>query len=351
MVQVAAQGEAHTAGKIKELAGSSPGAPAKGEGSKGEAGVGGDPERAIAEPATAARDGRGGARAGAQEGGSEHPVNGAEPPHSGGRFGSNPDNVEEFLTDPNPVPEVADARAGMKNLDSPSTMFDARRVLQGLRAKLLANKAQEVTNVGAVLERAGVTATRDDVALVFDYVFDSQGIQFGYHNYSAWRRLSLNNAVIDDLRFLVHELEEVRAITNKETKDPTGTIAAMKQGTKAHRDWLRDFNIAYLKAHSEALLAEAEYLSKEVRGRTRGQVSLTREELAASDPSRDREFLEYLKIDGLPLEEHPRLASWQRADEVAHVSPDVAQTLAIAQPATIGEIISAVKRLPIGDTK
>jgi hypothetical protein len=363
MVQMAAQGEAHTAGKIKELAGE--GKEAAGGAGAGKAAGGGDAagdaDRAVAEPAAAPRDGThegssgpgatrgGGGRdasaegAGTHEGAGEHRLR-AEPPHAGGRFGSNPDNVEEFLTDPNPVPEVAEARAGMKNLDSPSTMLDARRVLQGLRAKLLANKAQEVANVEAALAKAGVAATSDEVAMVFDYVFDSQGIQFEYSNYSAWRKLSSGAGRVDDVRFLVHELTEVGAMKRAGFTDPTGRDVDGVPGSATVERWRTDFTPRYVAAHGEALRAEAEYLSNEVRRRTRGQLNLTAEEVAASDPDRSPEFRTYMRVDYTTLGNHPGLGRWNREHQQARIPDTVASSLGLPTNATIGHIIQAIKQ-------
>jgi hypothetical protein len=149
---------------------------------------------------------------------------------------------------------------------------------------------------------------------------------------------------VDDVRFLVHELHETKTMKASGFTDPTGNSMSMEPGTRAHRAWQRGFNSAYLSAHSQALHAEAEFLAEQVRARTRGQVDLCPEELAASDPTREREFLRYMNVDGTPLESHPKFVTWQKTNQPAHISQPTAKELGIPEASTIGDVIRAAKK-------
>jgi len=97
-------------------------------------------------------------------------------------------------------------------------------------------------------------------------------------------------------------------------------------------------------ARSRALATEAKYVSEEVAQRTDGTVRLTPEEVAASDRTRFDEMSKHMRVDGVPLEDHPSVWQWMRGDERVQLPSDVAARLGINADATISDVIAAVKR-------
>lgn len=96
-------------------------------------------------------------------------------------------------------------------------------------------------------------------------------------------------------------------------------------GTTAapHEDWFKGtFQPAYARAHAQALQAEFQFVSEQLSRVTEGRLQLSPAEVAAVDTV-NSEAREYLIIDGVTVNEHPRYAEWhERAtmpvEQLAH---------------------------------
>ncbi len=253
------------------------------------------------------------------------------------------DFTEALLTEPNPTPAVKAIQEKYKdaNLDSDLTHMDVMRDVNNLRRELVANRSAEIEKVLAQMRRYGADEQR--IAEVFDYLFDSQGLAFEYANYHQWSRLASGNGTVDDIRFLLHELHELQTLKADGFEDPLGKSVEGQKGSSEHDQWMNDFFDAYLQAHSGAMRVEAEFVAGEVARLTAGQVSLTPEQCAASDPLRAEEFAENMKVDGVPFREHPEFVALQRGDEPVALSPEVARQLGLPVNTTIANVIVAVK--------
>ncbi len=143
------------------------------------------------------------------------------------------------------------------------------------------------------------------------YNFDSRGIDFNPENYYAWRRLARGKGMIDDLRYIVHELTEVRELQQMQQHTGFDFMGRGNMTEDQGEHWKSDFNQNYyLYAHSKALEAEYQFLASEIGRVTRWQDSFSKEVIAACDPTRD-EALENMLIGKVMLKEHSRFQEWQ----------------------------------------
>jgi hypothetical protein len=261
----------------------------------------------------------------------------------GGKFGVEQDSGLDMLTDPHPPQEVLDIRSSLKSAGEFSLQHDAKDAFRKLVRGFLARRAQEVDSalghlrqaVGTGLERT----SRRDLEEVFDYLFHSHGIQLEYANYAAWRRLSTGAAMVDDLRFIHHELEEIKSLRLGGLENPLGE-GLSGEGLQA---WRQSFlSKHYLPAHQKALDTELEFLSQEIQKRTGGEVRLSAEEIAMSDQVRT-EAKAYALRDGHPIEDHPLATAWDRSTEIVTLSSDVAARLHLPLSTRIERVIQAVK--------
>jgi hypothetical protein len=169
--------------------------------------------------------------------------------------------------------------------------------------------------------------------------YAARGWLTNYANYAAWRRLSSAIGTVDDLRFLKHELEELRALREGGLTDPSG----LKVPADEVRGWQDNFlDNLYFPAHLKALEAELEFIRDEIKMYTRGSVDLSMEEIAMSDPLRS-EARTFARRDGLPIMEHPRSRTWNRSLEMTTLSPEVAKSLGLSERCCIADVIRAVK--------
>jgi hypothetical protein len=118
---------------------------------------------------------------------------------------------------------------------------------------------------------------------IFEYLFNSHGIELNYANYAAWRRVAIGRGTVDDLRFLKHELEELKLLREGGLQDVTGRSVPEEKLYEWQRRFLHEH---YMPAHRKALDAELLFLSQEIEQRTKGHIRLSSEEVAMSDLTR-----------------------------------------------------------------
>jgi hypothetical protein len=275
------------------------------------------------------------------------PGPGDDPRPSGGRAGFEI-SFEDVLTAPNPPPEIKEIQDRYRDhtndqLERPSVKMDIQNAVRGLRLKLLANRDAEIAGAYKVMKQYG--ATQEQVAEMFEYLFNSRGLAFTSDNYIQWRQLSSGHPTVDNVRFLVHELHELDDLKRGGFGDPTGGDLTAARGTPEDAAWGDRFGAAYLESHSGALYHEAEFVAGEVSRLTDGEVNLTALEYAGSDPQRAQEFLDYMRIAEQKFGSHPDLRAFQRGDEPVTLSPEVAARLGLSNPqTTVKAVIAAVKQ-------
>lgn len=274
--------------------------------------------------------------------------NAGERVRTGGRWGVESDAGEELMTDPHPPPEVIEARKRITPGADARVGYDAKQAFRELVRGLLSRKTQEVEAVHENTRASSAAslrgASKEEIAEVFDYVFDSHGIKLDYTNYAAWRRIASKTATTDDLRFLVHELEEIRRMRAAGLSDPTG------RGVEPEKidEWRESFSDKhYPDAHRAALEAELEFMVGEVARESKGALKLTREEFAMSDPVR-REARDQLDRDGVRIKDHPRANEWNRAGERVSLPGDIRARLGLSDRATVAEVLVAIKMMRKG---
>ncbi|WP_218079641.1 hypothetical protein [Anthocerotibacter panamensis] len=165
----------------------------------------------------------------------------------------------------------------------------------------------------------GVNVDRASLAIIKRYNFDSRGIAFEPENYYAWRRLARGKGMIDDLRYIVHELTEVRELQQMQQRTGFDFMGRGNMTDAQDTQWKAYFNENYyLHAHSKALEAEYQFLASEIGRVTRWQDSFSKEVIAACDPTRD-EALENMLVGKIILQEHSRFQEWQsKGDKIIY---------------------------------
>ncbi|MFE4106461.1 hypothetical protein [Almyronema epifaneia] len=215
---------------------------------------------------------------------------------------------------------------------------------EALRQKLLAQK--DVGKVTRALQAFGIPADTQLIAAVKRYNFDSPGLAFVPDNYDAWRRLATGQGTVDDARYLVHEMAEVRELQRiqRETGfDFMGTDLD-KLAREPRRQWAADFERHYMAAHAKALETEYDFIAQQVADLTNNRVRISRTVAAAVDPSRDEARL-YMLIEGVPLGEHPNFGQWQqRSQEVVEIGRGAKERLGLYTNPTLADLIDAIKR-------
>ncbi len=269
--------------------------------------------------------------------------------HSGGRAGIDEigfqnarDSIQrelELIRGTGNPRRVQQLEAELKRLENPAA----------LRQTLM--QTNDIGRVQQELARLGVHADRDMIEAVKRYNFDSAGIGFYQDNYAAWKRLATGQGTPADAQYLVHEMAEVHAL--RQTQSRTG-FDFMGRGYEnmsdaQARQWQSRFNDEYLKAHRTALEAEYDFLSKHINSATNGRVNLSRNQLAAIDPTR-AEARQWMLADGVPIENHHNFGQWQaRGNETVQLSGSVARRLGLppGQPVTIADLIRRIKHSPL----
>lgn len=219
--------------------------------------------------------------------------------------------------------------------------------VENLRQQLLKNS--DVKKVRNAMKACDISENEQLIELVKRYNFDSPGIYFAPDNYNSWTKLANEKGAIDDARYLVHEIEEVkqlRIIQQQTSFDFMGT-KRNNMTRRQKQQWEADFKNYFKQAHSKALEAEYEFIAKQVYIATNGKISISRTIAAAIDPNRNEGRL-YILVDGVPLEEHSNFESWQlQGKETAKLNRNQRLRLKIVQNPTVAELIRAVKQIKL----
>ncbi|GEM31421.1 hypothetical protein NN3_24280 [Nocardia neocaledoniensis NBRC 108232] len=96
------------------------------------------------------------------------------------------------------------------------------------------------------MRAGGVDIDTRTLQEIKEYNFNSRGLQFSPENYNAWTRLGNGNATIGDVRYLVHEASEVKALKAFERQTGFDFMGRRWDGMSDQTN----FNGAYTTAHS-----------------------------------------------------------------------------------------------------
>lgn len=195
--------------------------------------------------------------------------------------------------------------------------------LESLRQKLL--RQNDIGSVQRAMRQVGISVDRGTLYLVKRYNFDSQGIGFGYSNFTAWRRLVTGRGTIGDASYIVHEIAEVKELQRiqQQTNFDFMGLGVERLSRKPRRQWESDFDRYYKRSHSKALEAEYEFLIKEINPYIPDpKLKITKLQAAAIDPTRrikgiETEAARHMFIDGVPMKRHHHYKVWYgRANEL-----------------------------------
>jgi hypothetical protein len=213
--------------------------------------------------------------------------------------------------------------------------------LRQLRTDLLA-RTDDVLAVGNAVRRLGYPIDDAMVALIKRYNFDSPGIAFARMNYDAWTRLAGGTGTIGDVRYILHEAEEVtrlQAIQRRTGFDFLGTHWE-RMPPAARARWRNQFSYTtsilatdeagedlffhtghYITAHGYALEREFAFMAEQANRFSGGQAGLTTLEAAAIDMTYSgRNAREFLMVDRVPL---------GLSDDIVRLQARAGQTIAL----------------------
>jgi hypothetical protein len=230
-------------------------------------------------------------------------------------------------------------------VDLSQDKLDAK--VQELRQQLL--QKQDVKNVRNALKSCGISESEEIIDLVKRYNFDSPGICFTPDNYDSWSKLANNEGTINDARYLVHEITEVKELERiKQQKDFDYMGRGKESMTRRQkREWETDFQNYFMQAHRKALEVEYEFIANQVSLATNGTISISRIVAAAVDPTR-KEARIFMLVDAVPLEKHPNFSSWQqRSEETVQLNRNQRLKLKLRTNPTLAELVRAVKHKKI----
>lgn len=265
---------------------------------------------------------------------------------------------EVLATEAEHATEVVELRSGgcagideigwSKKLGANLLSDELQSKVEHLRQQLLGNNS-DVKKVRDALKNYDISVNEQLIALVKRYNFDSPGISFTPDNYDSWTRVANQKGTINDMRYLVHEIEEVEEL--KRIQQQTGfDFIGTKRDEMTRRQkqqWEADFDTYYRQAHSKALEAEYDFIAKQVSVATNSSIFIQRNVAAAIDPNRDEARL-YMLVNGLPLEAHHNFSNWQmRGNETAELTRKQRMHLRITINPTLAELVRAVKQIKL----
>jgi hypothetical protein len=191
----------------------------------------------------------------------------------------------------------------------PEQRAPASNLIDALNQALL--DRDDVGAIAAAVTPAlpGQNVTNADVALVKRYDFDSDTVMFTAENYVPWQRMAGGHATVDDVKFFLHELTEVRHLQGQQLPfDPAGHHGADEEAVDE----------AYRPAHLAGLRAEAQLLAAAVNHAEGLEQPVTWQQVALCDRTRAEEIVAaVLHFDaGLEPEEAMDTEQVERLDEL-----------------------------------
>lgn len=236
-----------------------------------------------------------------------------------------------------------------KKLEANLLFNELQSKVEHLRQQLLSNSS-DVKKVRDAVKNYGISINEQLIALVKRYNFDSPGICFTPDNYYSWKRIANQEGTINDMRYLIHEIEEVEELKRIQQKTGFDFIGTRrdKMTSRQKQQWGTDFNTYYMQAHSKALEAEYDFIANQASiFLTNSSILIQRNIAAAIDPNRHEAHL-YMLVKGLPLEEHPDFNNWQMyGEEIIVLTRKQRMCLRIMRNPTLAELVKLVKQIKL----
>lgn len=222
------------------------------------------------------------------------------------------------------------------------TNDELKEKVEQIRHRLL--RSRDIKKVKNALQDCGIVVNDQLVNLVKRYNFDSLGITFTFDNYEAWTKLASGNGTIDDVRYFVHEMTEIKEL--QQTGFDFMGASWDNMTRKQKQQWNSDFEHYYMQAHSKALEAEYDFIAQQVCAVVNDNI-ISRIVAATIDPNRKEARL-YMLVDGVPLEQHLNFMSWQQqGNQIVELNQRTREKLRLYQNPTLSELVGAVKRLKL----
>jgi hypothetical protein len=234
----------------------------------------------------------------------------------------------EDLRDFHRFKEIAAAASNWDGVSEDDTSLgDLKQKIKNLGEEMLSND-DDVAHVYRAIQKYFPEdyLTSDDVSLVKKYNFDGP-VAFTGENLMAWLRLAAGDGTVDDLRYIHHEIYEIKQIQRTNFK-------ADLQKTEPSEDF---WDNAYSPAHSEALMVEIRFLMHAVNLIYKKDYNW--KQVAASDRERREDFLGTLYSEGeVPVDENdlPDLDKMLN-DHVDKIDDDLSELLSSLKKKRLGK--------------
>jgi hypothetical protein len=172
--------------------------------------------------------------------------------------------------------QIADAAALWDGLTADQNLVDLKKKITALGEAMLSNDG-DVDKVYAAIQRyfPDHYLSKADVAMVKKYNFDGP-IMFSAENAVAWLRLATGQGTVDDLRYIHHEIYEIKQIEGSGHGDVL---------TKPEEE---SFGEVYDPSHASALRVELRFLAEAVNLIYKKHYTWV--DVACSDQERAEEF-------------------------------------------------------------
>ncbi|MEV6656577.1 hypothetical protein [Nocardia fluminea] len=215
------------------------------------------------------------------------------------------------------IPEAGLHRGGLSGIDeagwrSVFPNLSGQRLDDAVeRARLEVMNRNDISRIQQSARSAGADIDAATLRDIKEYNFNSRGLQFSTENYNAWTRLGNGTATVNDIRYLVHEASELRAlrINERETGFDFMGRSWDRMSPAQRQGWNSRFDEAYTASHSDALQDEYKFLTDVIGEVTNGNIRMRPEVAAAID--RRPEAREHMFIGEVPLERSVEFAEWK----------------------------------------
>ncbi|MFC6011504.1 hypothetical protein [Nocardia lasii] len=219
------------------------------------------------------------------------------------------------------------------------------------RARLEVVNRNDISRIQQSVRDAGIDIDASILREIKQYNFNSRGLQFSAENYNAWTRLGNGTASVGDVRYIVHEAAEIRALRVNERETGFDFMGGSwsRMSPAQQRGWEARFNEAYMAAHSEALREEYKFLTDIISDVTNGNIRIKPEVAAAID--RRPEARKHMLVGEVVLKNSPRFDEWRMMGEaMVTLTGSGAVRLGLARGTRISqaELLQRIKYLRVG---
>ncbi|MFE9785849.1 hypothetical protein ACFYO7_10755 [Nocardia salmonicida] len=255
------------------------------------------------------------------------------------------------------IPETGLHRGGLSGIDeagwrSVFPNLSGQRLDDAVEsARLEVMNRNDISRIQQSARSAGADIDAATLRDIKEYNFNSRGLQFSTENYNAWTRLGNGTATVNDIRYLVHEASELRAlrINERETGFDFMGRSWDRMSPAQRQGWNSRFDEAYTASHSDALRDEYKFLTDVIGEVTNGNIRMRPEVAAAID--RRPEAREHMFIGEVPLGRSVEFAEWKEiGSTVVTLTGSGAARLGLQRGTQISqaELLQRVKYLRAG---